>query len=661
VNPLVLPQVNPLALLQVNPLALPQVNPLALLQVNSLVLPQVNPLVLLCPHPLQNPREALLLTAILALVAVVLSASVEPGIFTADEASYLTTVRALRAGRLSVPGTEGLPPSQELLGFDPAPRGRRVTATPVVPVAPPLYAFIALPFALVGFHALCALQVLAFCAGGACVFVLARRLRRSGPAPWLALGLYGLGGYLVEYALGMWPHALSVALLAAALLAADVAREGRPKAALLAGLALGLATGVRYQNLVPTLAVGATLLLGLRRRAVLPAFALGLLGPLALSTVLNGLRLGHWNPVTKGPGYLNAGVVAVAASRDLWSALHDAWLGLATKLLDFSLVPSSGSWAAMGYEYVSETGAYLGGTSVRKAFFQSAPWAAPALLAVLVAARPWRLRALRADAPDADPERRALVALGLPVLAILALFFAGGSGRHEGACANARYLLELVPCLAVATVLVLPISSWRGLLAGGVAGALAGAALCLLPSASFVRQLGLMRVPLALAAGLLLLLGLARRRAVRGAPLALAIGLGLALGWSAAVHLGDDVVATRAIRRGNGEGAEMLAPVLTARASAVLAAHPAPFAPLALEHDLLLVTVGVDQAADAPRLIDAFHRQGRSAFFLGLYTPPAGRARVLGGRMVRQVGPPGADLWELGPRVGSAPAGAGGR
>lgn len=596
-------------------------------------------------------RESLVLFAVLALSAATLSLAIEPGVFTTDEASYLTTVRALRAGRLTVPGTEGLPPSRELLGFDPAPKHRAVAATPVAPTAPPLYALVALPFSLGGFPGLFFLQVLAFCAGGACVFVLARRLRPTGSSPWLALVLYGLGGYLLEYALGLWPHALSVALAAAALLAADVAREGKPWAALLAGLALGLATGTRYQNLPLSLALLGSLALGRRRSAGLLAGAVGMLAPLAVAALMNGLRLGHFNPVTKGPGYLNPGVLSAVAESDVLAALRDAWLGLATKLIDFSLLPFTELWAGMGYRHVPATGAYLGGTSVRKAFLQSAPWAAPALLAVAWAARPWRLAALRSAAASVEPDRRTLLALGLPVLATLALFFVAGVARHEGACANARYLLELVPCLAVATVVLLPRLDWRVFLVGAVAGALAGGSLCSLPPASAPRQLGLMKVPLVLSALLLAAL-LLRGRLGRHAAIVMASGLGLGLGWAAAVHLGDDLPATRAIRRGNGAGAAALAPILTARPSAILAAHPAPFATLTLAHDLLLVTLSADEATDAPSVIEALRRQGRSVFFLGQGTPAGGRARVLDGRPVRQVGPPGADLWELGPSAG---------
>ena len=38
---------------------------------------------------------------------------------------------ALAEIQLTVPGTEGLPPSGELLYFDPVPRSRRVVATPL--------------------------------------------------------------------------------------------------------------------------------------------------------------------------------------------------------------------------------------------------------------------------------------------------------------------------------------------------------------------------------------------------------------------------------------------------------------------------------------------------------------------------------------------------
>ena len=53
-----------------------------------------------------------------------------------------------------MPGTGGLPPSRELLYFDPAATGREVTTTPVASTAPPLYAPLALPFLLLGWRGL---------------------------------------------------------------------------------------------------------------------------------------------------------------------------------------------------------------------------------------------------------------------------------------------------------------------------------------------------------------------------------------------------------------------------------------------------------------------------------------------------------------------------
>jgi hypothetical protein len=72
---------------------------------------------------------------------------------------------------LTVPQTDGLPPSAELLFFDPGPWTRTVTATPVASTAPPLYALVALPFSVFGWRGLVALNTLAFLATSLLIFV----------------------------------------------------------------------------------------------------------------------------------------------------------------------------------------------------------------------------------------------------------------------------------------------------------------------------------------------------------------------------------------------------------------------------------------------------------------------------------------------------------
>src|SRR5262245_10727475 len=87
-----------------------------------------------------------LLCLYLVFLGIVATASVVPGIFTVDENNYLVNVVALRHGHVTLKNTAGLSPSKELLFFEPAILSRQVTSTPVASTAPPLYAFIALPF-----------------------------------------------------------------------------------------------------------------------------------------------------------------------------------------------------------------------------------------------------------------------------------------------------------------------------------------------------------------------------------------------------------------------------------------------------------------------------------------------------------------------------------
>ena len=76
----------------------------------------------------------------------------------------------------------------------------------------------------------------------------------------MAAAAFSLGGFVIEYAQGVWPHALSIALCTGGIFAAgrsidsresgDSSDNRRPPLAAAAGFLLGLATGVRYQNAV---------------------------------------------------------------------------------------------------------------------------------------------------------------------------------------------------------------------------------------------------------------------------------------------------------------------------------------------------------------------------------------------------------------------------
>jgi len=177
--------------------------------------------------------------AVLAVLGLLITINVVPGIFIVDENNYLVNVVALRQGRVSVPNTDGLPPSRELLFFDPAPGTRQVASTPVVSVAPPLYAPMALPFSFFGWRGLVALNTLAYLAAVAIVFVYTRRYATDRLTPWLGAAAFGLGGFAIEYAEGVWPQALSLCLVAGGMAAAGRAiDEDRVRSAALAGFLL---------------------------------------------------------------------------------------------------------------------------------------------------------------------------------------------------------------------------------------------------------------------------------------------------------------------------------------------------------------------------------------------------------------------------------------
>ncbi|HLF20591.1 MAG TPA: hypothetical protein VI704_07360, partial [Bacteroidota bacterium] len=122
------------------------------------------------PH---NLRDIRILLLVLSIVGVFLTLTAIPGIFIIDEDNYLVSLVALRHGRFTIPGTEGFKPSSELVYFDPEANHRIVSSTPVTSLAPPLYAFIALPFSVFGVRGLILLNILAFLITAFLVFLYA--------------------------------------------------------------------------------------------------------------------------------------------------------------------------------------------------------------------------------------------------------------------------------------------------------------------------------------------------------------------------------------------------------------------------------------------------------------------------------------------------------
>lgn len=610
---------------------------------------------------MQSPRLVLLL--VLLVAGGILTATVVPGVFILDEDNYLTSLVALRHGRFGLPGLEGLPHAKALFYFDPAINTRALPPPPVSSTAPPLYAFLALPFSLLGWRGLVALNTLAFLGTVWLLHDLGRR-HGSERAGWLAATAFGLGSFALEYAQGVWPHMLSVFLVTAGVWLAARQREADgPWLAAAAGLCVGLACGVRYQNVVLLGGIGLGLLLlsrhGLlsaRRLGATAAYGLGAAAPLLLSGYVNSIRQGSWNPISKGSGYLpGQGAVERSLGGDLLPFL---W----TKLVDYSAHPPLVGRALErhGY-YMSQDGVtgaveMLGG-AVKKAWIQSSPWVA---LALALLALVWLgRRRLGGLLTRADTERE-LRALSLAVAPVLLAFALAGFRRFDGLCYNQRYFHELVPLAALAFAWALdglPLRRDR-VLAGALLAAIGVVGVDLFADATTFELRWLMHAPLLLAGVLLASFAWARTGRPR-APLALAVGA--CLGWGLAVHASDDLPASRDFRARNAAHREALAALLPAGPTGLLTYWGAKdaFGPLQLETDLVIADAWAADATPPGAIVDGMLAAGRRVFVMASALPEDLRRDVLRGRgaLRHRVPVPGfgeLEVFEVLPAVGAA-------
>ena len=581
-------------------------------------------------------QSVILVLAVLGAAAALL---IVPGVFTVDENNHLAWVVSLRSGQLTLPGTDALPRSSELLFFDPVPDGR--PGARASSVVPPLYGLFALPFSLAGWTGLFLLNLAAWLVTIALVRAAARRAGASQPAAWVGALAFALAGFSLEYAVGVWPHALAACLFLAAFVATlNAAERDRVRWAYAAGLLAGLATGVRYQHIVTAGLIGLALLADpVRRVRKAVAYAAGLALPLALCTVANSLRAGILNPVSKGRGYV--GLPGMATAAPPWDPLR----AFGAQVLDFSMQRHIPVWQQMGGHW-SDTGALMLLSAVKKALLQSAPW----VLVVMVAmAAAW----LRGE--PANPARRVLRSAGIVVAGVLLLFALAGTHRHDGWCYNTRYLFDLIPLAALALALLVERTGmrWRPLAGGAAAGGLGAVLPLALPPASAARQLALMYVPLLLAFASVLLFAAARRRP--RVQRWLAPAMGVLLGWAAAVHLGDDLPAARARRLANLNKLSSVAALLPDVPVALFAQRADALGPLLLERrDVVIASTWPDHGRDAPALVEAFQRAGRRVFVLP--DVPQDELRALSaGRAVRPVGGADSLFLEIGPRQQAAP------
>jgi hypothetical protein len=598
-------------------------------------------------HESSTRAAKLVAKGLLAVLAATLALTAIPGIFTVDDANHIAAVFSLRHGQLGMPGTEHLPPSPELLYFDPAARSRSRIDLPVVGTLPPLYAMLALPFSWFGVRGLQWLNILATIWAAWLVWLYAGRHARRSATPWIALALFVAGGYVLEYATGIWAHGLSLGLCATAYWHVSRARNtGDLHAALLGGVVVGVAVGVRYQNAIIAALLGIGLVaLGDRARRVWhgAAYGFGVSLPLALSSWLNHVRLGFWNPISKGPGYLDP------SSGKSWSAtLAEAAHAIWARIVDSSVHPPFPP-GLHNLDVVMrkdpDCGAFVFLGVVHKALLQSAPWLA---LVLVTLALVWLLPGDRTPRRTQELRSASIVFAG-----VIGAFASFGFRRTDGVSFNERYLLELLPLGAVCAAWALeelPLR-WRWLTLATAAGlATAGIALWLPGALGFGNgpsRVLVVTLPVTLA-GLLVATTLGRElgrsspRAASWAARALPMLTAVGFGWAAMIHLATDVRASRARRAWNQRLAAGVEAVLPPTPVAIFAHWGAkdPLPVLHFEHDLVVADTWVDQGRSARALSEVLLAQGRTVFIVPRTMPLPILDQLLEGRQARLLAGP---------------------
>jgi hypothetical protein len=414
------------------------------------------------------------------------------------------------------------------------------------------------------------------------------------------------------------------------ILAGDVIETSSLARSSISGLLLGTATGVRYQNAAVLAVVAGGIFLWSDRRfwcAVL--FSITASVPIALSAVINYERLNSWNPISKGPTYFRVPLVG-----DPTSTWLDPLVMFWARLGDYSYRPHLFGPNYEGWvTYDATTGAHLiFGFVLKKALLQSAPWAVLGLAGMCVA---WLRRS-----DDVERRRRQIRLLSLVVLTMMAVFAVAGIHRDDGLSFNQRYFLELVPLLAV--VFAWSLDRFKLPMRAVSLGCLFGAAIVLavlttMPMVpdprvrlSMVRLYALLKVPLVLAAGLVVLWEVATFRA-RGLR-SLAFWTGMCLGWAMMLHVGSDLVVAQALRRNHLERTENYERFLPDHSALVAFwGMKEPAGPLTLNRDLVIVDPKPDGGADAPVIVRELLEQKRRVFLLTDNMPPEIARRIIAG------------------------------
>ena len=131
--------------------------------------------------------------------------------------------------------------------------------------------------------------------------------------------------------------------------------------------------------------------------------------------------------------------------------------------------------------------------------------------------------------------------------------------------------------------------------------------------------------------------------------------MGATLAWALTIHLGDDLPASRLLRRSRQDYLRQLEPLISEH-SAVFASGAIKDAlgPLQLYRDVVIAVPGYDYGVATKELVETFLARGRRVFILPNALPRELLDPVLEGKQVRGLGDP-VVLIEVAGGSGGAP------
>lgn len=578
----------------------------------------------------------------LTLAGAFLMATTVPGTFTTDENAYSLAAIALARGEQTVPGTDGLPFAYGLRYYEPRAAVQQQPPDPPPSLTfgvPPLHAVIAQPFVWLGRWGLLLLNILSFIAAAFVVHRYTRDHSETDTGPTTALLAFCIGNFVIEYAQGVWPHMLSIALVASGAFAASRARLHQSyAAAALAGLAMGTAVGIRFQNAVLVACLPLTFF-ALRYWRLGLVAAAGAAPPLAAVSILRRLGEGTAHPFDRGGAYLAPQLGDFGYHRFI-EPLAVFW----AKVVDYSSHPKILD-PLHGYMIKEpETGATLIGLAVKKAWLQSSPWVLIALLAMLLA---WRIRK---SGEKLSPRQRELRALSLLVFPMLAAFCVAGFSRTDGGAFNQRYFLEMTPFAAVA--LGLTVDGAKLQRQWILAAALVSLALVafILPSGleGTTKLYFMMLTPVGLALCSL------PAWAMRQSPILLSIALGSTIAWGGAIHVFDDLRASRHQRSFNALRLDAMREAFVEPAAVfAFGKNKDAIGPLQFDQDLMVIETAYDEIPRLQMLAGELLARGRHVYIVANEMPEpimralAASAEAVSSRKVPVAGMEPLELLEL--------------